>query len=266
MNSKIKFDEEEVGKTQKKFAEQLSHKTGMSAESIEKDVENFIKRSSESLPEKRKPPYGSVGWYEKFLDIAQSRRLDIVDYDFISMNIAGSQNKYTVLSGLKFLGLVDENNRGTNRLDSLRVIGEEFKKNLGVIIQSAYQNLFSTVVIQRAKTEMLVNFFMQRYNLSGITSTQATRVFVMLCKKAGIELPPELDVKIEGRSKEKKTTKQTREIIERKQEKVMQTIPSSNIVELKLGDIVIRLPKDDYNSALLAKRLLDLHIETLKSS
>jgi len=263
MTSRKQPKSEELEESQKRFAKDIGYRTGIPPESIEKDVSELITRSQPQYSE-RSPPYGALSWYEKFLEIAQVRRLDVVDREFIRMNVVGSKNEYKVLSGLRFLGMIDNKCKATERLDSLRVVGDVFKERLGSIVHDAYKELFSKIVIQRATVETLVNFFMQRYDYGAGTAKQAVVIFIMLCKKAGIELNSELAERpVSVRTRRTKTIPRRITQVPKEEEHLAVV---SGLTELKMDDITILFPKNDLNAALKARRLLDLYIEELKSS
>jgi len=256
---------EELEDSQKKFAEHIGYKTGMPPESIEKGVEELIDRSQPSYHE-CPPPYGSTVWYEKFLEITQTHLLDIVNPEFVRINIIGFRHEYTVIRGLRFLGLVDDRFKATEKLDSLRVIGGVYRERLDLIVRSAYKELFSKIVIQRAKIETLVNFFMQRYDYGERTAREATAVFIMLCKKAGIQLTQELEAKSVSTSSRAVSAKAPSRRATQAREKAIETSIPSGLTELKMDNITIHLPKNDRNAALKAKRLLELYIEGIENS
>jgi len=185
--------EEEKKEIQRKLAEQLAPKVGYSPEEIEKGVHQFIERSRASLGEyKGKPPYWRSSWYEDFFNILQERRIDNVSLDFIRHNIASGSEAYKFQSGIRFLGLVNEDGSPTPDLGKLHVTGQDFKRNLAEIIRQAYSDLFDTIIIDKAKPESIVNFIIEKYGYSRPRAEDATRLFVYFCSKADIPIPQEL--------------------------------------------------------------------------
>jgi len=140
----------------------------------------------------KKAPYIAIAWLEKFLDLNRRQRIDKVDAEFVRLNIMGSGNESKIISALQFLGLIDEYGSVTSRLASLRVMGDEFKKNLASTVKEAYTDLISTIVLDVAKSENLVNFFVQRYNYSYSMARSAARLFVWLATQAEIPISEEL--------------------------------------------------------------------------
>jgi hypothetical protein len=256
---------EDIEETQKKYAEHLSKRTGESQEAIEKGREEFLRRSAEGLPEQYKPPYGAVSWYESFLEMAQTQKLEVVDTEFISVNIVDSHYAPQILRGLKFLGLLDESNRATDKLRSLRILGDEYKVALRDIVKNAYRDVFSTVVLQKASMTSLVNFFMQKYDFGASIAKQVAQVFVMLCKKAEIELPfvsPAYETTVMSRQSTSRKPTPKKSVTETKREEA----PQLGLHEIKYGKIQIFLPEGDLDAASEAIQLINLYIKRLEKA
>lgn len=140
----------------------------------------------------RRAPYIAIVWLEKFFDLNHRQRIDKVDTEFVRLNIMGSGHESQIISALRFLGLVDENGAATQKLASLRVLGEDFKRNLAPIVREAYSDLISTIVLDSARSENLINFFVQRYNYSSTGATSAARLFIWLASQTDIPISDEL--------------------------------------------------------------------------
>jgi hypothetical protein len=141
---------------------------------------------------KYKAPYVPFAWLEKFLDLNQRQKIDKIDAEFVGLNIMASGHESKIISALRFLGLVDENGNATSRLTSLRVVGDDFEKNLNAVVMDAYHDLISTVVLNAAKPENVINFFVQRYDYSQASARNALRFFVCLASRADIALSEEV--------------------------------------------------------------------------
>jgi len=141
---------------------------------------------------KYKAPYIPVVWLEKFFDLNQRQKIDKIDAEFVGLNIMGSGHESKIISALRFLGLIDDNGNATPKLASLRVVGEDFKKNLKPIVIEAYHDLTSTIVLDVAKPENLINFFVQRYDYSQASAKSALRLFVWLASQTDIPLSQEV--------------------------------------------------------------------------
>lgn len=108
---------------------------------------------------------------------------------FVRMNISkdpSHASKFHV--GLKFLGLIDDDDIPTPGLESLRVSGDPFRANLEKTIRLAYKDVFDKVPAEKFDTENLRNFFVTDYSMGGGFALRAVYVFQYLCWKAGIPL------------------------------------------------------------------------------
>lgn len=179
-------------------------------------------------------------------------------------------NATMLFNGLRFLGLVEENGKVTEKFESLRRRGEEFNKNLKAVVEGAFSHLLSKVVVTKAKPEHLFNYFAEYYDYGENTAKKSMKIFVYLCKEAGIELSPELtkaEVKITKKARVKR-----REPIRDKGKAVGARIPTAleGMHESKWGeDIMMFLRKGDRKTreriARNAKRLIDMYVEEVES-
>jgi len=98
-----------------------------------------------------KPPYGNVAWYKKLFELIRSRSFDKFNKEIIELNIIKGPNATMFFNGLRFLGLVEEDGKVTEKFESLRRIGEEFRQNLQKVVEEAYSDLFTKVFVDKAK-------------------------------------------------------------------------------------------------------------------
>jgi hypothetical protein len=140
----------------------------------------------------KKAPYVSITWIERFLDLNHRQVIDRVDTEFVRLNIVGSGNESKVISALQFLHLIDESGRATQKLALLRVLGDDFRNNLKKVVTDAYSDLISTVVLEAARPENLINFFVQRYGYSPAIAKSAANLFLWFSQQAGISISEEL--------------------------------------------------------------------------
>jgi hypothetical protein len=178
---------------QRKLAEQLAGRVGTSPDEIEKGVEGFIEKSRQALGEgELKPPYRRPSWYDDFFELIKQRTIEEFSLAFIRLNIASGSEAYKFRAGLRFLGLIDDQGRPTDKLSKLRVTGEGFRENLEKIIRQAYSGLFRTVIVEKARPESVINFMIEKYDYSRPLAEEATALFTYFCSKAGIPLSEEL--------------------------------------------------------------------------
>lgn len=210
-----------------------------------------------------KPPYGNVSWYESFFELIRSRDFDKFDREIIELNIIKGTNAAMLFNGLRFLGLIDENGKTNEKFKSLRRFGDEFKQNLKKVVTEAYSVLFSKVVVENAKPETLLNFFVEYYGYGEATAGQVKKIFVYLCKQSDITLSKELtepEIKVEKSKKEKKETrtKETKQEISRVTE---------GMHKIEWGDTILIYLKQTEDKderiklANQAKKLIDMYCE-----
>jgi hypothetical protein len=141
---------------------------------------------------KKKPPYRTPSWYEKFFEIIQARKLDKVTLEFLKMNVASGKDEYKVFAGLKFLGLINEDGSVTDKLEGLRLTGERFSNNLEQVIRDAYKEILDSVLLESAKPENLINFFIEKYQYSRSSAEGALEMLLYFASKARIPVSGEL--------------------------------------------------------------------------
>jgi len=215
---------------------------------------------------KLKPPFGDVTWYKSFFDLIRTRSFERFDKEIIGLNIVKRANATMLFNGLRFLGLVEENGKVTEKFESLRRRGEEFKKNLKAVVEGAFSHLFSKVVVTKARPEHLLNYFAEYYHYGGNTAKKSMKIFVYLCQEAGIELSPELtkaEVKIirKARAKIKAPTKDKGKAVGART-----AIALEGMQRLEYeGKFLMFLQKGDRSTrehiAKIAKRFIDIYVE-----
>lgn len=131
----------------------------------------------------------AVSWYAKFFETLERIKVEKVDSNFLTTNnIVSSDNVYKVINGLRFLGLIKEDDSATERMRSLNVVGADYQKNFEKMVRDAYTILFSKVNIERALAEDVINCFRVDYDMAPTTAKLAAQIFVFLAQKAGISL------------------------------------------------------------------------------
>jgi hypothetical protein len=151
-----------------------------------------VEEASGSAKPRKKPPYRTPLWYDKFFEIIQARKLDRVTLEFLKMNVASGKDEYKVYSGLKFLGLINEDGSVTDRLEGLRLTGERFSSNMEQVIRDAYKEILDSVLLESAKPENLINFFIEKYQFSRSSAEGALEMLLYFASKARIPVSGEL--------------------------------------------------------------------------
>jgi len=118
------------------------------------------------------PPYGGVAWYTSFFELLERVQIDKVDVSYLETNKIASGNEYKVVNGLRFLGLIDEKGNATDKMKSLKVVGDEYKKNLEKIVREAYIGLINKVDLEKAKPEDIINTLINEYGMARRTAQE----------------------------------------------------------------------------------------------
>jgi hypothetical protein len=158
-----------------------------------------------------KPPYGNVKWYHDFFELIRKKPYDVFGKDIIELNIIKGANATMLFNGLRFLGLLEENGKVTEKFESLRRVGDEFKENLKKVVTESYSLLFSKVDVESAKPDTLFNFFSEYYKCGKSTASLSTKIFIYLCQEAGIPLSQDLmagEMKVERGPRKKREQKE----------------------------------------------------------
>lgn len=222
-------------------------------------------------------PYISPSWLQKFFDINRRQKIDSVDRNFIKLHIIGSGNESKVISALLFLQLLDNDLNATPKLASLRAMGDEFRDNLKSVIEDAYSDLVSTVILDVSKPSDLVNFFIQRYDFSQKLALDCTKLFVWLASSSNFAISQELRDFVHvhapraGSTTRKKTIAPTKQSVLRSQKRraYKKTIQSQDLeldesfATLKFDEFIFAV-KRDISSIDFARRQVNEMLDYLK--
>jgi hypothetical protein len=125
--------------------------------------------------------------------------------------------------------------------------------------------VFDTVVIETAKSDNVINFFIETYGFSGSAARDAVGMFVYLAKKSGIKVSESLAAPSnpQGSAPPDRTPRTKIRHQDLSGGQSVEEPKAKDIEELRLGQIRIWLPKGDANAAESAKNLIDLYLKTL---
>lgn len=137
--------------------------------------------------DKRSAPYVPAkalnAFFERIRYVSTPEKVDaglLLDYGIPKGNV------FALISALKFLGLIDEDNVPTQVFKALQVTGEEFTTNLQGVIKDAYADLFSKLDVSKDSREHIRNYFARNY--SPAKAGDATSLFLVLCRQAQIPI------------------------------------------------------------------------------
>lgn len=147
-----------------------------------------MQRGDRSAPP---PPYGPTQGTIEAIQLLQKQSPARVDEVLLRSQGIAPRNEYKVVGALRFLGLIGDDGRPTEKAHLLKTRGGAFTLNLQEIVRDAYGDLFREIRPREATQEAVYNHFVTRGRLGGEMATKATRFFRSLCQWAGIPLPEE---------------------------------------------------------------------------
>ena len=87
------------------------------------------------------PPWCSFGPVKEILEKNKQVTLKKIDADTLRLYDVGRGYENKILSALRWLGLIDENDAVTSKLTQLKVTGKEFEDKLAEVATDAYSDL-----------------------------------------------------------------------------------------------------------------------------
>jgi len=111
-----------------------------------------------------------------------------VDGNFLRLNKIAPGNEYKVVGALRFLGIIDDDGRPTEKSRLLKTKGAAFNSALRDIGRSAYKGLFQHLNGKGNSPDDVYNYFVTEESLGIEMATKTTRFFVQLCHLAEIDL------------------------------------------------------------------------------
>jgi len=111
-----------------------------------------------------------------------------VDGNFLRRHQIAPGNEYKVVGALRYLGLIDEEGRPTEKSRLLKTKGAAFTSALKDIVRHAYRGLFQWLAERDSSPDEIYNYFVTQEGLGVEMATKTTRFFVQLCHLAEIDL------------------------------------------------------------------------------
>jgi len=135
------------------------------------------------------PPYGPTRGMLEGLQLIQRLSPTKIDENLLRANRVAPGNEYKVVGALKFLGLIDETGRPTQKSQLLKTRGATYTLALQEVLRTAYKDLFTYLSPEQATREQLYNYFVTRTGIGREMAIKASRFFVALCRLAEMPLP-----------------------------------------------------------------------------
>lgn len=136
------------------------------------------------------PPYGPARGMLKGLELMRRTSPSRVDGDFLHAHRVAPGNEYKVAGALRFLGLIDEVGRPTEKSRFLKTRGARYTLALQEMVHTAYRGLFSHLSTEGATREDIYNYFVTEERMGVEMAAKAARFFLALCRLAQIDLGP----------------------------------------------------------------------------
>lgn len=134
------------------------------------------------------PPYGPSQGMLRGLQLLQRITPSRVDEAFFRTQGVAPGNEYKVVGALRFLGLIDDEGKPTERCRLLKTRGATFILALQETVRQAYGGLFRRLRVEEATREGIYNYFVGEMGLGAEMATKAARFFIDLCRFAEIPL------------------------------------------------------------------------------
>lgn len=143
---------------------------------------------------KMKPPYATSGQADAILDIFRRVTPKKIDSKFVSDNgIATPTNAFRSVDLLKWLHIIDSNGEVIDEAArKLRMVGEERDRFVAEQIKISYKDLFERINLKEANKNDVTNFFISEYGYGGSQALHASRLFLHLCHRFGLEVSENL--------------------------------------------------------------------------
>jgi Family of unknown function (DUF5343) len=133
-------------------------------------------------------PYGPTRGMLQALQLMRKITPSRIDGSFLRLNKIAPGNEYKVVGALRFLEIIDDDGRPTDKSRLLKTKGPAFTSALQDIVRSAYKNLFQQLNGHEHSPEDIYNYFVTREGLGPEMATKTTRFFIQICQMAEISL------------------------------------------------------------------------------
>lgn len=138
------------------------------------------------------PPYGPTEGMLQGLALMQRLSPTRVDAKLLKANKVAPGNEYKVIGALRYLGIIDEAGKPTDKSRMLKTRGPSYQLAIQDILRTAYRDLFDHINLKNATRDQIHNYFITKLGLGVEMSAKATRFFLGLCLLSEMPLSPEL--------------------------------------------------------------------------
>lgn len=233
----------------------------------EKQSEN-IEEPFKREARKAAPPYLSVVKFKKLIELLSNRNFNEVSVALLQKGDEFNKLDGTLaVSGLRFLGFIDDDGRATESMKKLRLSGEERRKAFEEIVRDAYSKIFKAVdEPQKLPNSQLKTELRRQYDIGERVALAAVPVLRQMLIYAGLLE----ESSVIRKSKEGATPKSS------KPKPKKETSPASSRgrsvgfteIEFLKGEVVVSISEATAKKALLESAFrdrLDTFIEAGKN-
>ncbi|MBI2863626.1 MAG: DUF5343 domain-containing protein [Chloroflexi bacterium] len=151
-----------------------------------------MEQGSQSDIKRRVPPYGPVKGMVEGLQLLQRASPSVVDEALLRSNNVAPNNEYKVVGALRYLALIDDEGKPTEKSRLLKTRGATYMLNLQELVRQAYGDLFKRISLRDASRDLIYNYFVTEAKMGSEMAAKATRFFIELCRLAGFDTSSDL--------------------------------------------------------------------------
>ncbi len=140
-------------------------------------------------------PYGPTKGMIQALQLMRKSTPPRLDGNFLRLNKVAPGNEYKVIGALRFLGVIDDEGKPTDKSRLLKTKGTTFNNALQDIVKNAYRDVFQWMNGASCTHDDVYNHFITAHGLGPEMAAKTTRFFMQLCQLA------EIDLGIKGKEK-----------------------------------------------------------------
>ncbi len=133
-------------------------------------------------------PYGPTKGTMQALQLMRKSTPPRIDGNFLRLNRVAPGNEYKVIGALRFLRIIDDEGKPTEKSRFLKTKGAAFTATLQDIVRNAYQDVFQRMNGSKCTQEDIYNHFITENGLGAEMAAKTTRFFLQLCQLAEIDL------------------------------------------------------------------------------
>jgi len=138
------------------------------------------------------PPYGPTEGMLQGIELMHRLSPTKVDAKLLKNNGVAPNNEYKVVGALKYLNIIDEDGRPTEKSRLLKTRGPSYLLALQDIVKTAYRDLFDQLDMRNATKDQIHNYFVTDLSMGIEMAAKASRFFISLCQQADLSINPDL--------------------------------------------------------------------------